>query len=157
MGCAITDTANPVSWVGRYLNDPGGVAPVIGNAVVPYQPAYGAGRSFGNHLFRRKLQTVKIPIACTLQPSDARSQLSEWQEMLRRVMDGSERVSSNRLELSLLPDADIGSVVSLAQRETACCAFFSFTIEIEADRVLLVVEVPNEAVEILDLLSSTAA
>ena len=99
---------------------------------------------------------MKIPIACTLQPNDARSQLGEWQEMLRRVVDGSERVSPNRLELRLLPDADIVSVISLAQREAACCAFFSFTIEIQTDRVLLAVEVPNDAVEILDLLSSTA-
>jgi hypothetical protein len=100
---------------------------------------------------------VKIPIVCTLQPSDARSQLGEWQEVLRSVMDGAERVSPNRLELSLLPDADIGSVISLAQREAACCAFFSFAIEIQADRLVLAVEVPNDAVEILDqLVSSTA-
>jgi hypothetical protein len=72
-------------------------------------------------------------------------------------MDGAERVSPNRLELSLLPDADIGSVISLAQREAACCAFFSFAIEIQADRLVLAVEVPNDAVEILDqLVSSTA-
>ena len=29
---------------------------------------------------RRKLQVVKFPIACTLQPSDARSQLGEWHD-----------------------------------------------------------------------------
>ena len=72
-------------------------------------------------------------------------------------MLGAERVSPTRLELALSPDADLGSVVSLAQREAACCAFFSFAIEIQADRLVLVVEVPNDAVEILDqLISSTA-
>lgn len=72
-------------------------------------------------------------------------------------MDGSERVSPNRLELKLLPNADIRSVISLAQREAACCAFFSFTIEIEADRLVLAVEVPNDAVETLDQLVSDTA
>ena len=72
------------------------------------------------------------------------------------MMDGAERVSPNRLELGLLPNADVESVISLAQREAACCAFFSFAIEIQADRLVLVVEVPNDAVEILDqLISST--
>jgi hypothetical protein len=71
-------------------------------------------------------------------------------------VSGSERVSPNRLELSLLPDTDIVSVISLAQREAACCAFFSFAIEIEADRLVLAIEVPNEAVEILDQLASSS-
>ena len=104
----------------------------------------------------RTLRVVKIPIACTLQPSDARSQLGEWQEVLDQVVGGRERVSPNRLELSLLPEVDIGSVIGLAQREAACCAFFSFAIEIWADRLVLTVEVPNDAVEILDQLVSTA-
>jgi hypothetical protein len=100
---------------------------------------------------------VKIPISCTLQPNDAKSQLGEWQEVLRRSVNGSERVSPNRLELSLLSDSDIGPVISLAQREVACCAFFSFAIEIEADRLVLAVEVPDDAIEMLDqLLSNTA-
>ena len=66
----------------------------------------------------------------------------------------SERVAPNRLQLTLLPDADTGSVISLAQREVACCAFFSFTIDIRADRLVLAVEVPDGALEILDELYS---
>lgn len=101
---------------------------------------------------------MKIPIACTLQPSEARSQLGEWREVLHQVTNRSERVSPNRLEVGLLPDADIGLVIDLAQREAACCTFFSFAIEIQADRLVLAVEVPNAAVEVLDqLVSSTAS
>ena len=98
---------------------------------------------------------MKIPIACTLVPSDARSQLGEWGELLSRVVGGSERVSANRLELTLAPDADIASIVSLAQREATCCAFFSFAIAIQADHLVLVVEVPDDAVEILDQFGSS--
>jgi hypothetical protein len=123
------------------------------------RPAHGdrAGRSIGYVPIGRTLYVVKVPIACSLRPDDARSQLDEWQEMLRQVMDGAERVSPNRLELGLLPNADIESVISLARREAACCVFFSFAIEIQADRLVLTVEVPNDAVEILDqLVPSTA-
>ena len=122
-----------------------------------YTRRSGAGCSIAHVPSARTLQVVKIPIACTLQPSDARSQLGEWQEVLHRVTNRSERVSPNRLELSLIPDTDMGPLVSLAQREAACCTFFSFAIEIQADRLVLAVEVPDDAVEILDqLVSSTA-
>jgi hypothetical protein len=100
---------------------------------------------------------VKIPIACTLEPSAAKSQLDEWHGVLSQVVDDSKRVSPNQLELSLSPRADVRSVISLAQREAACCTFFSFALEIRVDGLVLVVKVPNEAVEILDhLVSSTA-
>jgi hypothetical protein len=64
-------------------------------------------------------------------------------------------VSPIRLEFTINPDAHIGPLVNLAQREAACCAFFSFSIEIRADRLVLVVEVPDDAVEILDGLVTT--
>ncbi len=41
-------------------------------------------------------------------------------------------------------------MVRLAQREAACCPFFSFAIAIRADGPVLVVEVPERAIEILD-------
>ena len=100
---------------------------------------------------------MNIPNACTLQPSNARSQFAEWREVLPRVTNRSERVSPIRFEVTIKPDADIGPLVNLAQREAACCAFFSFSIEIQADRLVLVVEVPDEAVEILDGLVTSKA
>ena len=105
-------------------------------------------------MFGRTLHWVRIPIACTLEPGDAKSQLGEWHEVLRRVVDRSERVSPNRLELSLIPGSEIASVIELAQREVACCPFFTFTFEIGAERLVLAVEVPNNAIEILDQLVS---
>jgi hypothetical protein len=100
---------------------------------------------------------VEIPIACTLEPSDARSQLGEWHEVLRRAVAGSERLSPGRLALRLVPDADIESVLGLAQREAACCAFITFVLEIRADRLVLVIDVPDDAVDILDELVSPTA
>jgi hypothetical protein len=92
---------------------------------------------------------MSVPIACSLELARAKSQLDEWQR-LRRVLDQVERVSPRRLELVLLRDADVTSVVDLAQREKACCPFFTFTIEIASDHLVLVIEVPDDAVEVLD-------
>jgi len=96
---------------------------------------------------------MRVPIACSLEPAQARSQLDEWQQ-LRRVLDQVERVSPRRLELVLLPEVDVAWLVGLAQREKACCPFFTFTIEVMADHLVLVVEVPADAIEILDNLAS---
>jgi hypothetical protein len=99
---------------------------------------------------------MKVPISCSLEPTEAKSQLDEWKQ-LRRVLDQVERVSPRRLRLILLPDADVASVVALAQKEKACCPFFTFTIEIAADHLVFVVEVPADAIEILDNLVSGEA
>lgn len=100
------------------------------------------------------LLNVKIPITCSLEPGAANAQLGEWRELLGRV-DHRDRVSPTRLELSPLRDSDIVEVVQLAQREVACCPFFTFFIEIRHERLLLAIEVPTDAIEVLDELMSS--
>lgn len=95
------------------------------------------------------LLNVKIPIACSLEAGAAKTQLGEWRQLLGRV-DHRDRVSSTRLELGPLRHSDIAEVVHLAEREVACCPFFTFTIEIGHERLILAIEVPDEAVEVLD-------
>jgi hypothetical protein len=96
---------------------------------------------------------MRVPIACSLEPAEAKSRLDEWKQ-LRQVLDQVERVSPRRLELVLRPEADVASLVALAQKEKACCPFFTFTIEVAADHLVLVVEVPADAIKILDNLVS---
>lgn len=98
---------------------------------------------------------MKIPIACSLEAGAAKSQLGEWRELLDRV-DLRDRVSPTRLELGPLCHSDIEDVVHLAQREAACCPFFTFKIEIGHDRLALAIEVPDEAVEVLDEVMAAA-
>lgn len=95
------------------------------------------------------LLNVKIPIACSLEAGAAKRQLGEWRQLLGRV-DHRHRVSPTRLELGPLSRSEIEDVVQLAQREAACCPFFTFMIEIGHERLILAVEVPDEAVEVLD-------
>ncbi len=97
---------------------------------------------------------MKIPVSCALGPSEAQSQLGEWQDVLSTVVDHRERVLPSRLELSLLPGSDIGPLLSLAQRELMCCPFFSFSLRSGAERLALIVEVPQDAIEILDQLAT---
>jgi len=97
-----------------------------------------------------RLGVVKIPIACALEPGAARAQLGEWQDTIRQSVGSSVRVSSNRLELGLLPGTELEPIVGLAQRESACCPFFTFSLEIDAEGLRLVVEVTDDAVEVLD-------
>jgi hypothetical protein len=67
-------------------------------------------------------------------------------------VDRSERVGAGRLELGLIPGCDIAAVLALAQREVACCPFFTFSLEIGAERLVLAVDVPADAAGVLDQL-----
>jgi MerR family transcriptional regulator, copper efflux regulator len=95
---------------------------------------------------------VRVPIACSLPPGEARSQIGQWKQ-IRRSAARVERVAPHRLDLVLSPEADIAFVALLAQKEKACCPFFTFKIEIWADHLALVVEVPDDAIEVLEQLA----
>jgi hypothetical protein len=92
-----------------------------------------------------------------LDPEGAKSQWGEWQELLGKAVTRRERVTSNRLELTLSSKCDVGSLVRLAQREVECCPFFRFTLILEVNSLALIVEVSDGAVEILDQLTSEAS
>ena len=98
-----------------------------------------------------RVTSMEIPIACSLDASDARAQLDEWQELFARVMTHVDRVSINRFEVSFRPDlAELSELVQLAQREKACCPFFDFSLIINSTTTTFVVEVPDDASPVLD-------
>jgi hypothetical protein len=93
---------------------------------------------------------VRKPIACTLDDSAAGAQLAEWRTALAASVVASERVDAQTLELRLRPDADLAAILALARREIACCTFFGFAVNLDADKVTFVATVPPEAAPILD-------
>ena len=94
---------------------------------------------------------MRIPIACSLSESAARSQLGEWHTLLESSVVATDRPCPSELSLRLRPDlAQLESIVRLAQREKACCPFFDFAIAIEAEAIALRVSVPPDAVSLLD-------
>lgn len=79
---------------------------------------------------------------------------SEWHAVLEACVARAERTSPTRLELTLAPTCDLTAVVDLAQREVACCPFFTFVVQVRADGLVLVAEVPDGASATLDALVS---
>ncbi len=89
---------------------------------------------------------VDIPIACSLNETDAQAQLGEWRYLLATSVDGVDQISRTELLLRLRNDvAPLEALIRLAQREKACYPFIGFTIAIGADSLTLHVSVPEEA------------
>jgi hypothetical protein len=93
---------------------------------------------------------VQNPIACSLSADGARERVDEWRGFFASSVDDVERAADERFRFRLVSDPGaLAGVVDLAQREKACCPFFDFSIEVEADRCWLVVGVPTEATGVL--------
>lgn len=98
---------------------------------------------------------MKVPIACTLAAGSAQERIAEWRQALRAAVTSSARPSPTRVELRLVDDPGrMAALIDLARREKACCAFFNFTVEIEAESITMVVTIPDGAVEVLDEFAS---
>jgi hypothetical protein len=93
---------------------------------------------------------MRIPIACTLTSQSAAARLEEWRSFFAQSIDVAERIDDVHLRVRLNGSTeDLEAAVDLARREKACCAFFVFSIEVEADASWLSVTVPPDAAEIL--------
>ena len=94
---------------------------------------------------------MRVPIACNLNAEAATGRIEEWRATMSTSVASSKRTAAGRVDLRLAdgPTA-AGQMVDLARREKACCGFFTFTVEIEADGATMVVEVPDDAAAILD-------
>jgi hypothetical protein len=104
-----------------------------------------------------RLSSVRVPIACRLTAGAARSQLDEWRQVATAHVGAVERVAPTQLRLRLGDLVGLDTVVRLAQREKACCPFFDFALDIEAETVFLRVTVPEDAASILDDFSRVLA
>jgi len=93
---------------------------------------------------------MRKPIACSLDESTARSQLGDWESMFAASVVSAERADATTARMRLRPETDIAGLVTLAQKEAACCPFFGFAIEIDSDGLAFVVTVPADAEPILD-------
>jgi hypothetical protein len=93
---------------------------------------------------------MRIPIACTLTSESAVARVEEWRQFLARSTGAAEQAGALalRVQLNGSPEA-LEAAVDLARREKACCAFFEFSIEVEADASWLSVTVPPDAADAL--------
>ena len=93
---------------------------------------------------------MQVPIACSLTAADATDRLSEWRAFISQSTVGRTR-EGGVVRLALVPSDDVlVAAADLARREKTCCPFFDFAIEIGPDGNTLRVEVPADAVQVLD-------
>lgn len=96
----------------------------------------------------------RIPVACTLGPTEAVDQLGEWQALQRRVLS-SERIDGG---VRLRMPAELHEAVDdLARREQDCCRFLSITVTVAGtETVVEITSEQQEAGPVIDLLTGTA-
>lgn len=95
--------------------------------------------------------------ACTLPTAERPLRVAEFDGLFRTAVRAVERADPRRLRLTLAPDAATAArAADLAVRETGCCSFFTFTLEMSGGQVLMEVAVPPEQVGVLDALADRA-
>jgi hypothetical protein len=88
------------------------------------------------------------PVACTLQPEDLPDRVREWQRVLRHAEE--RRTIPDGIELRFPRDPElVASLAELATKEVACCAFFSFTLSIDANAAWISVAAPVDGVPLV--------
>lgn len=95
-----------------------------------------------------------IPQACTLPTAERPLRVAEFDQLFASALRGVERPAPTRLTLRLDGTARLAAQ-ELADRETGCCSFFTFTFG-GTDEVLVEVAVPATHVDVLDALAERA-
>jgi hypothetical protein len=91
---------------------------------------------------------TKIPIACTLAADERVDRGGEWARMLTRATDRT--LTDARAELTFPRDPALASeLADLVAREVDCCGFFTFTLTVSRDAIVLAVGAPDEAMELV--------
>jgi hypothetical protein len=104
------------------------------------------------------MTTSWVPEACTLPTAERLPRRAEFDDLFASATD-VERRGPRWLRITLAGDQDLAQRVrDLAARESACCAFFTFTVTPEPpERVVFDIEVPAGQVDVLDALAARAA
>jgi hypothetical protein len=99
-----------------------------------------------------------VPDACTLPTAQQPLRLVEFDELFATNVAGSERLTPGHLRLALVGDEQLAATVTdLADRESDCCSFFTFTVTSpRPGSVVLDIEVPAAHVDVLDALANRA-
>lgn len=100
-----------------------------------------------------------MPSACTLPTPEQPLRVAEFDALFAASLRRVERLAPARLRL-VLADSDgvRATVEDLTARETACCAFLTFTVGPgDREELLLDTEVPAAHVAMLDALAARAS
>ena len=99
---------------------------------------------------------TKIPIACTLGADEQVDRGAEWARMLTRA--SAREMVDARVQLTFPRDPALArELADLVAREVDCCGFFTFTLTVSHDAIVLDVSAPDEAKELVSAFIAPAA
>ena len=97
-----------------------------------------------------------VPEACTLPTAEQPLRVAEFAGLFAEAVTAVHRDAPTRLRLEFDASAR-GEVEGLAEAESRCCSFFTFTFtDRTAERFTVTVDVPGSQTAVLDGLESTA-
>ena len=89
-----------------------------------------------------------VPIACTLEATDAADRTGEWAEVVARADERIRTDDGVRLRFPAEP-ALAARLAELAAKEADCCAFFDFSLSLAHGETWLEVTAPPDGQPIL--------
>jgi hypothetical protein len=96
------------------------------------------------------------PDACSLPIADQPGRVEEWDSLFATAVRRVETVPGGvRFELDR-SRADVAGVANLADRESQCCAFFTFGVTVAAEALSLSVDADREHAEVVEALAARA-
>ena len=95
------------------------------------------------------------PEACSLPIADQPARVVEWDTLFRTVRTIERVPGGVRFELDRL-QADVAGVADLADRESQCCAFFTFGVTVASDSLTLSVDADADHAEVVEALAGRA-
>lgn len=95
--------------------------------------------------------------ACTLPTAERPLRVAEFDALFAKRLVRVERQSSTHARIELQSgDETVALAQDLTERETACCSFFSFTVNGTDDATTIDVGVPDSRAEVLEALVTRA-
>ncbi|MFG2887850.1 hypothetical protein ACGFYV_37215 [Streptomyces sp. NPDC048297] len=98
-----------------------------------------------------------VPQSCTLPTTERPLRVAEWDGLFTERLAGVSRLEPLRVRLELSGGAGVQERVrDLAERESGCCSFFTFTATADMARVCLDITVDQTHEPVLDALAARA-
>ncbi|MCX4657486.1 hypothetical protein AB0N79_33555 [Streptomyces microflavus] len=96
-----------------------------------------------------------VPRSCTLPTEDRPLRIAEWDELFAERLASTSRHGPLRLRLHLAGGPGVEERVrDLAERESGCCSFFTFTTNPGPDMIGLDIAVDQQHTAVLDALAA---